>query len=149
MYCKKHTKRFQEQSGLITIEKNSSSSPIYWIGRQFYNNHIWTGFKFRLAFFITTLTIFCLIRVVLTKGCWQIFYRLDVQGLQLSRERFSDQDYPSIFTATCPYSWARARAYTHARALSIHPKIIEMEVQNPDPHPCPHAKNGKQTRKSF
>lgn len=36
MCCKKHTKRFQEPSGLITKEKHGSSSPIYYIGRQFH-----------------------------------------------------------------------------------------------------------------
>lgn len=60
---------------------------------------------------------------------------------------FSDQDSLSIVTATCPYTWARARA--RSLSLSIHPKIVEMKVQNPETHPLPHAKNGKSTGKGF
>lgn len=42
------------------------------------------------------------------------------------------------------HTLGHVRAPTHMHALSIRPKIIEMEILNPDPHPCPHAKNGKQ-----
>lgn len=56
----------------------------------------------------------------------------------------SDQDSLSIFTATCPYFGARARASrARMRSLSIHPKIVETKVQNPETHPLSHAKNDK------
>lgn len=61
---------------------------------------------------------------------------------------FSDQDYPSIFTATCPYSWARARAYTHARSQHS-PKNNRNGDSKPRPTPMPPCKKVANKEQSF
>ena len=60
---------------------------------------------------------------------------------------FSDQDSPSIFTATCPYSWARA--HTHARVQRSPKKEQKRRFKIQINTHAPHTKNEVNTEKSF